>query len=54
MSTLLGTENNYSLAIQLFHYMQSWQCRHFCTTSNENELEVVANKVNFNANLHLL
>ena len=30
---------------------QSWQCWHFCT-SNGNELEVVANEINFTANLH--
>ena len=32
---------------------QSWQCWHFCTTSEENKLEVVANEINFNTDLQL-
>ena len=31
---------------------QSWQCCHFCTTSNENILEVFANEINFTKNVH--
>ena len=31
---------------------QSWQCWHFCTTSNENKLEMVISGINYNTNLH--
>ena len=31
---------------------QSWQCWHFCTTSNVNKLETVKDIVHFKVNLH--
>ena len=32
---------------------KSWQCWHFCTTSNSNELETVKSPVIFKTNLHV-
>ena len=39
--------------IKFSHNTQHWQCWHFCTTSNENKLEVFANEIHFRANVHL-
>ena len=40
-------------AFEFSHDAQSWQCWHFCTTSNESKLEVFANDINFTTNVHL-
>ena len=32
---------------------QSWQCWHFCTTSNGNKLIIVTSWINFDATVHL-
>ena len=50
--------NSLSLVMRLGHSSfpvipQSWQSWHFCTTSNENKLEVVGNGINFIGNLCL-
>ena len=40
-------------AFEFSHNAQSWQWWHFCTTSNENKLEVIANEIDFTTNEHL-
>ena len=42
-----------TFTFEFFHNAQSWQCWNSRTISNGNKLEVVTNRINFTANLHL-
>ena len=42
-----------TVTIEFSRNIQSWQCWHFCTTSNGNKLEVVTSGINVNANIYI-
>ena len=51
--TITYNTSNLPPPVEFSRNTQSWQCWHFCTTSNGNELETVKNWIRCIANLYL-